>query len=279
MSQDSSDAPSVDEVEKKSDLAQKRNWWMLLALPAWVFSCFFAAQIIGLILFITIGLYHVSINNLFDPNKAFSFSLTPSINSAILDTMLAAAVYFITIALAVAIPWLIKKSKTSWKDLGISRYPSWMDILITPAGFIVYIILSAVLVLIATHILPGFDVNQTQNVGFSGLSQRYEYILAFVTLVLIAPLAEEILFRGYLFGKLKKYVPVWAAVLVTSLLFGAAHGNWNVIIDTFALSVVLCVLRELTGNIWSSILLHMVKNGIAFYILFIYPTFLTTLVK
>jgi membrane protease YdiL (CAAX protease family) len=101
--------------------------------------------------------------------------------------------------------------------------------------------------------------------------------LAFVTLVVVAPIAEEIIFRGYMYGKLKKFVPIWVAILATSLLFGAVHGAWNLAIDTFALSIVLCSLREFTGNIWASILLHMVKNGIAFYILFIYPTLLTTL--
>ena len=94
-------------------------------------------------------------------------------------------------------------------------------------------------------------------------------MLAFITLVVIAPVAEEVLFRGYLYGKLKKYVPVWAAILITSALFGLIHGTWNVAVDTFALSIILCLLRESTGGIWASILLHMIKNGIAFYFLFI----------
>ena len=80
-----------------------------------------------------------------------------------------------------------------------------------------------------------------------------------------------------MYGKLKKFVPIWVAILVTSALFGSIHGAWNLAIDTFALSIVLCLLRESTGNIWASILLHMAKNGIAFYILFINPTLFTTL--
>jgi len=95
--------------------------------------------------------------------------------------------------------------------------------------------------------------------------------------VIVAPVAEEIIFRGYLYGKLKKFVPIWVAIVVTSLIFGAIHGAWNLAIDTFALSLILCLMREFTGNIWSSILLHMVKNGIAFYILFINSSLLTTL--
>jgi membrane protease YdiL (CAAX protease family) len=136
--------------------------------------------------------------------------------------------------------------------------------------------------LIATKVLSLFTViqiNQAQDVGFSHLSKNYQYILAFITLVVIAPIAEETLFRGYLFGKLKKFVPVWVAIVATSLLFGAIHGQWDLAIDTFSLSVILCLLRQFTGNIWAPILLHMTKNGIAYYFLFINPLILATLVK
>jgi membrane protease YdiL (CAAX protease family) len=85
------------------------------------------------------------------------------------------------------------------------------------------------------------------------------------------------LFRGYLLGKLRKYVPLWAAILVTSLLFGFVHGAWNVGIDVFALSIVLCLLRVWTKTLWAPILLHMLKNAVAFYLLFINPLLLGTL--
>ena len=47
------------------------------------------------------------------------------------------------------------------------------------------------------------------------------------------------------------------------------HGQWNVGINVFAMSIVLCVMREITGSIYSGILLHMLKNMLAFYLLYI----------
>jgi membrane protease YdiL (CAAX protease family) len=114
-------------------------------------------------------------------------------------------------------------------------------------------------------------MGQAQETGFQRLTQYYEYALAFVTLIIVAPLAEEILFRGFLYGKLRKRMPLWVAMLITSALFGLIHGQWNVGLDVFALSIVLCSLREITGSIWAGILLHMIKNSIAFFIIFIAP--------
>src|SRR5690606_8459309 len=100
----------------------------------------------------------------------------------------------------IGLPWLVKKSTTK-EQLGLNRLVSWLDILITPAGAIVYLLLSVILLNVASNVLPWFDINQAQDIGFEGLVFRYEYVLAFVTLVVLAPIAEEILFRGYLYGK------------------------------------------------------------------------------
>ena len=242
----------------------KHSWLVFIIVPAWVFVCFYTAQllIIGLV-----WLLHV---------LKIDLSM---INMSIYNAVVASIIYVITLVFAIGGAWLIFRRRTNKIDLGINRLPSWVDILLSPAGLIVYFILSSVLILLATRVWPGFDANQVQNTGFSNLSQRYEYIAAFTALVVVAPIAEELLFRGYLFGKLKKYIPVWAAILATSALFGAAHGAWNLAVDTFALSVVLCLLRQISGTIWPSILLHMLKNSIAFYLLFINPLLLTTLLR
>jgi len=192
-----------------------------------------------------------------------------SLNEALLQTILAAFVYMLTMFLVLGVPKLVRRTKVSLSTLGLDRMPTWMDIVLAPAGFIIYLIISVIISMAATAFLPWFDSNQAQDVGFSGLNFGYEYVLAFITLVIIAPVAEEILFRGYLLGKLVKFVSVWVAILATSLLFGFVHGAWNLAFDTFALSVVLSVMRVRTGSLWTPILIHMTKNAIAFYILFI----------
>jgi len=200
-----------------------------------------------------------------------------ALDSATFNFVFAALSYALSLAIAVGVPWIVKKRRVSLADVGLSRLPSWMDIGMAPAGFVVYLLASASLVYVITQVIPGFNADQTQEVGFENISQRYEYLLAFITLVVVAPVAEETLFRGFLYGKLRKTVPIWLAMILTSVLFGAVHGQWNVGVDVFVLSLVMCSLREVTGSIWAGILLHMMKNGLAFYLLFINPSILHTI--
>jgi membrane protease YdiL (CAAX protease family) len=241
---------------------------MLLGLPLWVVVSFTLSQVV--VSGVLWGLVQLKV------------PLT-RINGALLDTMIAALVYILTLVLVAAVPWWLRRRATSRRELGIDRLPSWADIAVAPVAFIGYLILSGLLVYVVSSLLPAFDVTQAQEIGFTSLSRPYEYVLAFLTLVILAPLAEEAIFRGYLFGKLRRYVPVWCAVLMTSLLFGALHLpaadhlQWNVALDTFALSLVLCSLRQMTGSIWTGVLIHMMKNGLAFYILFINHTIMPTI--
>jgi len=240
----------------------KRKALYVVALPLWVFFGFMLAQAVFLALMTGVQALGVPLDN---------------INPIILNTVGGAVIYTLAILIVLGVPWLVKKQRTTEGDLGLKSLPTWMDILWAPAGAVVYIILTTIVTSLAMAFLPFIDYTQAQETGFSELANQSEYILAFLSLVIIAPIAEEVLFRGYLFGKLRKYAPVWVSILVTSALFALVHFQWNVALDVFALSIVLCLLRVVSGSLWPSILLHMLKNGIAFYFLFINPTLLSTL--
>jgi len=242
----------------------RTKWSVALGLLLWVFIGFFAAQ------FLLIGAI--------DCLKAIGFSFA-SANQNVLNSILAALIYIFTIAIVIGLPWLVKKYPTTKEEIGLTRLPTWMDIGLAPAGFIVYFLGSMLFLYVCSLIFPWLNLNQAQETGFGGVFHNYELILVFFTLVVLAPFAEETLFRGYLYGKLRQRVPVWVAILFTSALFGVIHGQWNVGLDVFILSVVMCVLREVTGSIWAGMLVHMIKNGIAFYIIFIFPLLSVTMGK
>lgn len=159
--------------------------------------------------------------------------------------------------------------KFSWKTIGIAK-PTVKGMLLVLPAFILYFLLSALLTYLASTFIPGFNLDQAQDVGFKDLASNADLLAAFLSLVVLTPIFEEIIFRGLLFKGLRRRYTFWIAAIASSLLFAAAHMQWNVAVDTFALGLILCYLTEKSGSIVPSILLHSLKNCLAFVLLFMH---------
>ena len=162
------------------------------------------------------------------------------------------------------------------KSLGLSGWPTWTDIGLAPIGFLAYLLLAAALTAFF-QLFPWFNAGEAQDVGFNIYISGIDRAIAFLVLVVVAPIAEEIIFRGWLYDKLRgkfleqysNVVSIVLSIFLVSLLFGMIHMQWNVGVNVFAMSIVLCGLREITGTIYAGILMHMLKNGVAFYLLYV----------
>lgn len=176
-----------------------------------------------------------------------------------------------------AIWWFIRRRKSSLKAIGWKRI-RLSDPVITLAGFAVYFIGYAVLLAVVTHLFPSLNVDQKQELGFDNVSGDTNLVLTFLSLVILPPIVEETVFRGFVYTSIRNKAKPILATLLTSALFATAHlqfGSgkpllWVAALDTFTLSLVLCYLREKTNSLWPGILLHGLKNGIAFASLFIF---------
>lgn len=194
-----------------------------------------------------------------------------SLPSAALQTLYAALVYILCLVLTIFVPSLAMKYKTTREELGLRGLPTWTDIFLAPVGLALFMVVAALLTALLMQLLPGIDWTQAQETGYENIIGGSDFTLAFVALVILAPVAEEIVFRGWLYGKLRARMTALPAIILVSGLFGVMHGQWNVGVTVFTMSLAMCVMRELTGTIWAGIILHMLKNGIAFYFLFVNP--------
>jgi len=88
------------------------------------------------------------------------------------------------------------------------------------------------------------------------------WLSLFVT-VILAPLAEELLFRGVTMKKAQKLMPFLAANALQALLFGIYHLNWIQGTYAFVLGMILGFTAEYFHSIWAAILLHAFVNGSA----------------
>ena len=78
---------------------------------------------------------------------------------------------------------------------------------------------------------------------------------------ILAPVCEEVVFRGAILGGLKKEGNVFKAILASGLLFGLLHMNINQASYAFVIGILLGFLVEATGSIFSSILFHVLVNS------------------
>ncbi len=82
-----------------------------------------------------------------------------------------------------------------------------------------------------------------------------------VVAILVAPIFEELVFRGILYPTLKKYGSMRLALWVSSLFFGMIHMSATAFVPLTLLAVVLCLLYESTGTILAPILTHAFFNA------------------
>jgi len=200
------------------------------------------------------------------------------IESLFTDNSFGQFVYILTTEIIVLslLLWLLKLAGESLRSIGIAAWPTLKTVGYVLGGLGVYYAAYIVAVLLISVLLPTIDLGQEQEIGFDRTGGD-GLVWVFLSLVVLAPIAEELVFRGYLYARFRRVLSyAWAAIIV-SLLFGAMHlqfgtGNpllWVAAIDTFILSMVLVYQREKSGTIWASVVTHATKNFIAFYLIFI----------
>ncbi|MEM7133707.1 MAG: type II CAAX endopeptidase family protein [Chloroflexota bacterium] len=85
-----------------------------------------------------------------------------------------------------------------------------------------------------------------------------------VGLVIVAPLWEELFFRGFIHNAIRNRMGMWGGILVSSLLFGLYHMVPLQIVGAFLLGLPLAWAYEKTGSLWLIIYMHALNNLLAF---------------
>jgi membrane protease YdiL (CAAX protease family) len=201
-------------------------------------------------------------------NEAIKDIFLNNLSAKLLASFLVAAVSIKILLL------FIKKQKLDTKKVFfLENKPSlnnFVDVFITYGLYFLVMIA----VTIAADLLTPININQAQELGIARPEDFSEKLQVFLMIVILPPVYEELLFRGYLFSTLSKYTTKVIAVAITCILFGIAHLeydnlNWIAAVDTMVFSGFLIYISQKHKSIYSSILMHSIKNCIAFYVLFV----------
>lgn len=92
------------------------------------------------------------------------------------------------------------------------------------------------------------------------LFDRKTMIVTYVSVGILAPMAEELAFRGLVYRRIRDYIDVKWAIIISSVLFGLYHGNVVQFIYSSLLGVLLAVVYERYKTLWAPIVAHMAAN-------------------
>ena len=89
-------------------------------------------------------------------------------------------------------------------------------------------------------------------------------LISMLCVVVVAPIFEEVLFRGKIFSVFSATLSPLLSALASALLFGVMHGNVAVALEAFVVGIVLSYIYILKGSIFAPILLHIMNNIVAY---------------
>ncbi len=170
----------------------------------------------------------------------------------------------------------------AWLFIGLGyKYDFWGNKFLNISGFGGRIIKWSLLLWIgATGLNFLFQIFMAQVFGLSPQPQEVisyiitrvegvHFVLYGLLIVIIAPLAEEIFFRGLLYTYLRRWINLKGAAAISSGLFALAHGEVWAFFPTFLAGLGFTILFEKVRSLWAPVIGHIIWNGMGLIIVFV----------
>jgi membrane protease YdiL (CAAX protease family) len=168
-----------------------------------------------------------------------------------LDLSLLAVVYYRIVRLGVL----------TWEQLGLTTVRLADRIRLGLVGGVIIVAVAAVI----EQVLNAFGVPQTQAEMFSGVKSATlgQFIGVLLAVAVVAPICEEIFFRGYVFTAVNRTRGWPLAFASSSVLFAVSHLNLQALLPILVIGIGLCFLYWRTTSLVPSIVAHMLNNAVA----------------
>jgi membrane protease YdiL (CAAX protease family) len=156
--------------------------------------------------------------------------------------------------------WLfsIRKYRCKWESLGFRKFDVKKGLLLAIAIVGIGIAISYGYEVLLQRL--GYDTSTDVSFPFSanGIGITFFAIIA----VLVAPIAEETFFRGFMFQGIRKRIGFAWAAIISAAIFAIAHMSAESLVPIFFLGLMLAWLYHKTQSIWPCIIVHAAYNSI-----------------
>nr|MCR5467857.1 CPBP family intramembrane metalloprotease [Lachnospiraceae bacterium] len=132
-------------------------------------------------------------------------------------------------------------------------------------GFLLCIVLGVLVSVFLNNLFNMLSLSEVAT-GYTSVAESFytgRLLFELLALGVVSPIAEELMFRGVMFGYLRRSFPKWMAFVFSSLLFGLIHMNLIQFLYAFIFGFLLCVVIEELDTVVASILMHGSANMIS----------------
>jgi len=155
------------------------------------------------------------------------------------------------------------KYHVSFAALGL-RCLSWKDTLRVAGLFVPVTLCGGIIGWVQQSVTGASSQNQQLSMLTRGMAPSpANFVMLGLLLVVLAPLAEELLFRGFLYRLLRQRLPAGASIAISASVFAALHCAPTLFPWMFVVGVVFGLVVEKTQSLYASILLHAMINALA----------------
>lgn len=157
----------------------------------------------------------------------------------------------------------VRRGQNDWSVVGFRSFSTWWLATIPVLALVQLLGMSLINALLVLPFTGGnFDNPQIEALtGGSSLSIRQLGVL-FILVAVIAPIAEELFFRGMLYPLLRQRWSPKVAIVINGFVFALIHFIPILIPGLFFVGMVLAWVRERSGSIIPCMLLHALQNGL-----------------
>lgn len=167
----------------------------------------------------------------------------------------------------------IRRRKITWASLGISP-PVWKLSYLLWAFLLAVGLMpirSIIGVLIEFLLEGNWDNLQMRADLFEvGLDTGYGFLVLFIGVGILAPISEELFFRGLIYDWFRQRWAIWVSIVMSSAWFALGHiDSIGVAVSSFLMGCVIAWVYERTKSLWFAIAIHIITNSVSVVILFL----------
>lgn len=183
--------------------------------------------------------------------------------SSMLRALLLALQYVVVAGGTIGVIYLRVRQRSSHplRTLGLRARRAWRLIGVGIAGYSVFLtVMVAVAIIIGAIFGGGIRLAQTAEEIVGSAQSPGEIAVYFVLVCVLAPIAEEVIFRGYVYGGLRRFLPARHAIILGAALFAGVHLNSDAFLVIALIGALLCLLYERTRSLLPGMIAHGLHN-------------------